>query len=147
MVFLKKLKINTWSTIIITLQLGTCNKINKILISRIVHCQKNYLVYLIILISIWSSFFRKLEFHSNNWFDSLMNTGLIKFKSTIHITSICNSNSWLSELLSSFGKTPWISECLLKCIMRMCMKMDERHISEYMKNDDNFKRKSQNLLF
>ena len=140
MIFFKEFKINTRTTIVVSFQLWSGNKVNKIFISFVVYCEKYYFIEFIILISIGSSFFWKLKFHSHYRLNLLIYTGFVEFKCTIHISCIGDSYGSLFKFFCSFCESFGITESLLKCVVRMCVKMNKWHSQEYMKNELDFKR-------
>ncbi len=125
--FLYKFKINSWTTIIVSFELGSSYEFDKVPVSRIVFRKKNDLIYFIIFITIGSSFFRKKKLNTDNRFHSLLYTRLIKLKRSIHISSIRYGNCFLSEFFCSFNEFFRGSQGFLKCIMCMCVKVNKRH--------------------
>lgn len=127
MILFEEFKINPRATIVISFQLRSGNKIDKILISLVVDSKQYYFIDFIVFISIGSSLLGELEFYSYNRLDSFINTGFVEFKSPIHITNISDGNSGLSECFCSFCESLRIPKCLLKSVVRMCMEMNKRH--------------------
>ncbi len=130
----QKFEINTRTPIIIPLNLRQSNKFYQIMISDYIFCEKKNLIYFIIFISICSSLFWDIKFNPNKRFYIIFDTCLIKLKCTIHISVISNSNGCLTEFFCSFHEAFRITECLLKSVVSMVVKMDEWHAGSIWKN-------------
>ena len=105
--------------------MGLGDELDQVFVSSVVAGEEDDLIYLIVLISIGSSFFGQLELHSDDWLDRVLDTRLIELERPIHIARIRDGNSGLTEFLGPFDESLRISECLLERIVSMSMQVDE----------------------
>ncbi len=101
------------------------HELDEVLVTRIVFCEKNYLIDFVILVSVGSSLLGYLELDSDDRLDPILHTSLIELEGTIHITHISDRDGTLSEFLRPLGETLRITESLLKSIVSMVVEVDE----------------------
>ena len=105
--------------------MGLGDELDQVFVSSVVAGEEDNLIYLIVLVSVGSSFFGQLELDSDDRLDLMLDTRFIELERPIHITRIRDGDSGLTEFLGSFDESLRISECLLEGIVSMGMQMDE----------------------
>lgn len=127
MIFFEDIEVDTCSAIVVALTVSKSDELDEIFISDEIFRKEDDLIYLIIFITIRSSFFRELELDSDDGLYPLSTTCLIELESSIHIPSIRDRYSRLTELFRTLSETFWSSESFLESIVSMRMKVDKRH--------------------
>ena len=124
-ILLEQFEIDARSPVVISFHLRARYELDEIAIASDVFCQEDNLIDIVVLVAALASFSRYEKFYSHDGLDSFLTTCLIEFECAVHIPCIGDSDGFLSEFLGALCESFWVSECLLKSVVRMCVEMYE----------------------
>ena len=127
LVLFEHFEVDSRFSVIIPLQVRFRNELDEVLVSGKVFGERDELVDVVILVAVSAALAGNLEFHADDALDAFAFAGLVEFERSVHVARVREGYRRHAELLRAFGVISGFSEAGKKRIMRVDVKVDERH--------------------